>query len=137
MLLVAKRLSQPSRIARSPCNPFHSILLYSTCGQLDRLELQAALLLYMKSLARVIPTVVAHELKDMGELVNIDSNQVQEEIVSVVDEVGACYRRHKYVHFSVVAVLPGSHFSLGTLPLDGLFILSSGTRDGLTGGKLA
>lgn len=41
----------------------------------------------MKSLARVIPTVVAHELKDMGELVDIDSDQVQEEIVSVVDEV--------------------------------------------------
>lgn len=43
----------------------------------------------MKSLARVIPTVVAHELKDMGQLVDIDSDQVQEEIVSVVDEVSA------------------------------------------------
>lgn len=43
----------------------------------------------MKSLARVIPTVVAHELKDMGRLVDIDSDQVQEEIVSVVDEVRA------------------------------------------------
>ncbi len=41
----------------------------------------------MKSLARVIPTVVAHELKDMGELVDIDSHQVKEEIVAVVDEV--------------------------------------------------
>lgn len=55
--------------------------------QLDRQELQAALLLYMKSLARVIPTVVAHELEDMGRLIDIDSEQVQEEIVSVVDEV--------------------------------------------------
>ena len=52
----------------------------------------------MKSLARVIPTVVAHELKDMGELVDIDSDQVQEEIVSVVDEVGynSCVETPEY-----------------------------------------
>eukprot|EP00903_Cladosiphon_okamuranus_P018042 g16603.t1 len=64
-----------------------SILDTNGNKQLDRKELQAALLLYMKSLARVIPTVVAHELKDMGKLVDIDSGQVQEEIVSVVDEL--------------------------------------------------
>ncbi|CAN0367543.1 unnamed protein product [Ectocarpus sp. 12 AP-2014] len=64
-----------------------SILDTNGNKQLDRQELQAALLLYMKSLARVIPTVVAHELEDMGRLIDIDSEQVQEEIVSVVDEL--------------------------------------------------
>lgn len=64
------------------CCPFRCCIF-----QLDRQELQAALLLYMKSLARVIPTVVAHELEDMGRLIDLDSEQVQEEIVSVVDEV--------------------------------------------------
>lgn len=53
--------------------------------QLERQELQAALLLYMKSLARVIPTVVEHQFKGMGKLV--DSEVVKEEIVYVVDEV--------------------------------------------------
>lgn len=55
------------------------------CAQLDRQELQAALLLYMKSLAKTIPTVVAHQFKGMGKLV--DSDQVKEEIIAVVDEV--------------------------------------------------
>ncbi|CAM9197640.1 unnamed protein product [Pylaiella littoralis] len=68
-----------------------SILDTNGNKQLDRQELQAALLLYMKSLARIIPTVVAHELKDMGKLVDkdidINSDQVKEEIVSVVDEL--------------------------------------------------
>lgn len=54
-------------------------------GQLERHELQAALLLYMKSVAKVIPTVVAHQFKGMGKLV--DSDQVRDEIVTVVDEV--------------------------------------------------
>lgn len=55
--------------------------------QLERHELQAALLLYMKSMAKVIPTVVAHQFQGMGKLV--DSEQVREEIVTVVDEVRA------------------------------------------------
>lgn len=81
----------------------------------------------MKSLARVIPTVVAHELKDMGELVDIDSDQVQEEIVSVVDEVHI-YERVCNISFCKpimrvllvcttyleLAILPCSLFSLGT-----------------------
>ncbi|CAM9361413.1 unnamed protein product [Scytosiphon promiscuus] len=66
-----------------------SILDTNGNKQLDRTELQAALLLYMRSLARVIPTVVSHELRDMGRLVDVDSDsdQVKEEIVSVVDEL--------------------------------------------------
>ena len=72
------------------CRPLiHLVFPRIWCSQLDRQELQAALLLYMKSLARVIPTVVAHELKDMGKLVDIDGHQVKEEIVAVVDEVRA------------------------------------------------
>lgn len=54
--------------------------------QLERDELQAALLLYMKSIAKVIPTVVAHQLKGMGHNL-VDSDQVREEMVAVVDEV--------------------------------------------------
>lgn len=61
--------------------------------QLERHELQAALLLYTKSMAKVIPTVVAHQFKGMGDLV--DSDQVKEEIVTVVDEVRHVYERIK------------------------------------------
>ena len=64
-------------------------------AQLERQELQAALLLYMKSLARVIPTVVSYQFKGMGRLV--DSDQIKEEIVAVVDEV----RRASIVAHSV------------------------------------
>ena len=39
----------------------------------------------MKSMARVIPTVVSHQFKGMGRLV--DNEQIKEEIVTVVDEV--------------------------------------------------
>lgn len=39
----------------------------------------------MKSLARVIPTVVGQQFKGMGKLV--DSDQIKDEIVAVVDEV--------------------------------------------------
>ena len=53
--------------------------------QLERQELQAALLLYMKSLARVIPSVVENQFKGMEEYV--DSDLVKEEVVHVVDEV--------------------------------------------------
>ncbi|CAN0098655.1 unnamed protein product, partial [Ascophyllum nodosum] len=53
--------------------------------QLERQELQAALLLYMKSLARVIPSVVENQFKGMEEYV--DSDLVKEEVVHVVDEL--------------------------------------------------
>lgn len=53
----------------------------------------------MKSIAKVIPTVVAHQLKGMGHNL-VDSDQVREEMVAVVDEVWAsvcmCFYRSSH-----------------------------------------
>lgn len=56
--------------------------------------------MYMKSLARVIPTVVSHHFRDMGRL--MDSDQIKEEIVAVVDEV----RRGSIVKRTLSVLIP-------------------------------
>ncbi|CAN0042456.1 unnamed protein product [Discosporangium mesarthrocarpum] len=54
-------------------------------SKVDRAELQTALQLYMKSMARVVPMVVTHHLQGTEALA--DSQRIKERVVEVVDEL--------------------------------------------------